>query len=153
MSLFVIVSLVLVHYGCSYVMHGAYFLLLIATDDDRADKTEICAFVRENEEALIIAIEEGDYSSFEHTGFIGNIEANATAVEFSCGGVGIGSGTSYVGFYYTPDGDMTSVWCAPGSAELLVPSGEGFVWYEHNGDNTYYTEHICGDFYYYEASF
>ena len=31
--------------------------------------------------------------------------------------------------------------------------GSGFEWREANGDNRYYVEHICGNFYYYEASF
>ena len=48
---------------------------------------------------------------------------------------------------------MTAVWCAPGSAEDLVVSGDGFEWLQPDGDNRYYTEHICGHFYYYEASF
>ena len=39
------------------------------------------------------------------------------------------------------------------SGGKLAPSGNGFEWQEANGDNWYYTEHICGNFYYYEASF
>lgn len=153
LSLLMTVSMLFVLSGCSDAWGGAYFLLLIAAGDNRADRTEIFGFVRENEEALMTAIEEGDFSALENTGFIRDIEADATVVDFSCGGFGVGSSTSYVGFYYTRNGDMTSVWCAPGSAELLLPSGEGFIWCEENGDNTYYTEHVCGNFYYYEASF
>ena len=82
-----------------------------------------------------------------------DIDADDTVVDFSCGGAGIGSSTSYVGFYYTLDNDMTAVWCAPSFASLLMASGNGFEWHEPNGDNRYYTEHICGNFYYYEASF
>ena len=135
------------------LLAGATFLILVAASDDRADKNDVFEFVRENEEELIKAIEAGEFSAFENQGFIKNIDPEEWVVEFSCGGVGFGSGTSYVGFYYTPNGDMTAVWCAPVSANSLVPSGDGFRWQEPDGDNRYYTEHICGNFYYYEASF
>ena len=38
----------------------------------------------------------------------------------------------------------------PDQSELIIVQ---FEWQESNGDNRYYTEHICGNFYYYEASF
>ena len=139
--------------GCSDILGGAFFLYLIATGDDSADKDEVFAFVCEHEEKLLEAIENGDFSAYENKGFIKKINADETVVDFSCGGAGIGPNTSYVGFYYTPDNDMTAVWCAPLSASGLIPSGNGFEWQEANGDNRYYTEHICGNFYYYEASF
>lgn len=139
--------------GCSDVLGGAFFLLLAATSDDSANKDDVFEFVCEEEEALLKAIGDGDFSAFENKGFIKSIDADPNVVDFSCGGAGVGSGTSYVGFYYTADNDMTAVWCAPASASSLTPSGNGFEWQETNGDNWYYTEHICGNFYYYEASF
>ena len=139
--------------GCSDVLGGAFFLFLAATSDDSADKDEIIEFVCEKEDELLKAIEDGDFSAFENKGFIKDIDADETVVDFSCGGAGIGSGTSYVGFYYTPNNDMTAVWCAPSSSGSLTPSENGFEWREPNGDNRYYTEHICGNFFYYEASF
>ncbi len=139
--------------GCSDALGSAFFLFLAATGDDSADKGEVFEFVLEKEEELLEAIKNGDFSAFENQGFIEEIDADETVVEFSCGGAGVGSGTSYVGFFYTPDNDMTAVWCAPPSEDSLVPCGSGFEWWEENGDNHYYTEHICGNFYYYEASF
>ena len=139
--------------GCSDILGGAFFLFLVATGDDSADQDEVFEFVCEHEEELLQAIEEGDFSSFENQGFIKDIDADDTVVDFSCGGAGVGSGTSYVGFYYTLENDMAAVWCAPPSADSLTPSGDGFEWQEPNGDNRYYSEHICGNFYYYEASF
>ena len=139
--------------GCSGVLGNAFFLFLVATSDDSADKDDVFEFVCEKEEALLQAIENGDFSAFENKGFVKSIDADETVVDFSCGGAGVGSGTSYVGFYYTPANDMTAVWCAPSSVSSLTPSGNGLEWLETNGDNWYYTEHICGNFYYYEASF
>lgn len=135
------------------LLGGVFFLTLMAVNDDRADKDELFAFVRENEEELRQAIETNDFSEFENQGFIREVDACETVVDFSCGGAGFGSETSYVGFYYTPDNDMTAVWCAPPAGDSLTPSGDGCEWRESDGDDRYYTEHICGNFYYYEASF
>ena len=135
------------------IFGGAILLFLVATGDDSADKADVIAFVCENEEALLLDIEKGDFSAYKNTEFIKNINAEETVVDFSCGGAGIGSGTSYVGFYYSSENNMTAVWCAPSSEDSLTPSEEGYAWQESNGDNYYYTEHICGNFYYYEASF
>ena len=140
--------------GCAEMILGSAVLqFIVATGDERADKDEVFEFVCEMEEELLKAIEDEEFSAFENIGFIKSIDANETHVDFSCGGVGIGSGTSYVGFYYSPNDDMTVVWCAPSSTSSLIPFGNGFKWQEPNGDNQYYTEHICGHFYYYEASF
>ena len=129
------------------------FFLLIVSNDDSSNKDDVFEFVCENEEELLNAIEDRDFADFENKGVIKEIDADEEIVDFSCGGAGIGSGTSYVGFYYTPNDDMTVIWCAPSQPSLLILSGNGFEWKEPNGDNRYYTEHICGNFYYYEASF
>ena len=140
--------------GCSEKdLAGAFFLSLVLTSDDSADKADIFEFVCEKEDELLKAIEDGDFSAFENQGFIKDIDANKMVVDFSCGGAGVGSGTSYAGFYFTPDNDMTAVWCAPFSSSELTPYRKGFQWQEPDGDNRYYVEHICGNFYYYEASF
>ena len=133
---------------------------IILTEDDHkqldqssVDKDEVFEFVWEKDEELLKAIENEDFSAFENKSFIKNIDADEAIVDFSCAGAGNGSGTSYVGFYYSPNDDMTAVWCASYFADALMPSGNGFEWQEQNGDTRYYTEHICGHFYYYEASF
>ena len=95
--------------GCSDILGGAFFLFLVATGDDSADKDEVFDFVSENEEELLKAIEAGDFSAYENKGFIKEIDADETVVDFSCGGAGVGSGTSYVGFYYTSENDMAAV--------------------------------------------
>lgn len=139
--------------GCSDWVGGLTFLAMVLMSDDSADKDDVFAFVQENEAALLKAIEDKDFSDYENKGFIKKIDCDILVVDFSCGGAGVGSGTSYVGFFYTADDDMAAVWCAPYSEASLEPSGSGFAWQEENGDNRYYTEHICGHFYYYEASF
>lgn len=152
LSLLLVVVMLFSFSGCVYdVVGSALFLYLIATGDDRADKEDIFDFVCENEEELLKAIKKSDFSKFKNKGFIKEINADDLVVEFPCGGFGVGSGTSYVGFYYTPNDDMTAPWCA--ASGNLTRSGDGYEWKEPNGDNYYYTENICGKFYYYEASF
>ena len=148
-----VASMLLTLTGCSDLVGGLTFLEMVLMSDDSADKDEVFAFVQENEAALLKAIEDKDFSAYENKGFIKKIDCDIHVVDFSCGGAGVGSGTSYVGFFYTADDDMAAVWCAPYSEASLEPSGSGFAWQEENGDNRYYTEHICGHFYYYEASF
>ncbi len=153
LSLLLVIIMLFSLSGCSDILGRAFFLFLVATGDDRAEKDDILEFVRENEKELLTAIENGDFSAFENTGFIKDIDADDLSVDFSCGGYGIGSGSFDVAFFYTPNNDMTAAWCAPSSSDSLIPSGNGFEWKEPNGDNRYYVEHICGNFYYYEASF
>ena len=134
-----------------YLLLAATLLVSFCGCDDRAGKTDIFVFVQTHENALLQAIEHEDFSSLENRDVVKSIYPDEQCVDFSCGGAGFGSATSYVGFFYTPDHDMGAVWCGCDEA-LLVPCGVGF---EHrwNGDNRYYVEHICGNFYYYEASY
>ena len=70
-------------------------------------------------------------------------------IEFFVTGRGIVPASSYYGFYYSVDG----VPLAFQNAKMtLTPSGDGWEWKE-GGDNRGYTEHITGNWYYYEASF
>ena len=91
---------------------GGVFGLIVMLGDDSADKVEVIEFVCEKEDELLKSIETEDFSAFENQGFIKDIDADKSVVDFSCGGAGVGSGTSYVGFYYTPDHDMTAIWCS-----------------------------------------
>lgn len=138
---------------CLCFILALVLIFFVQIGDDRAGKHTVMDFVNEHQDGLMAAIKAKDFSEFENKGIIKDITCSGRTVGFSCGGAGMGSETSYVGFYYTPDNDMTALWCAPSSAGALKPSGNGFAWQEPHGDNRYYTEHICGHFYYYEASF
>ena len=128
--------------------------------EDRATKESIISFVSENEESILKCIERGDYTSIENNKPITEIsfDPKKNCVDFYCGGSGFGSGSMYVGFFYSKEDDIKAVWCAPSLPEhTLMPFDNGYIWKEvwtdDGGDNTYYVEKICEYIYYYEATF
>lgn len=74
------------------------------------------------------------------------ISTEGSIIEFECGADGFGSESSYYGFYYTEKDNPEAIWCCGGK---LTKDGNGWSWKESNGDNSYYTEKICEDFYFY----
>ena len=137
--------------GCSERIAGAFMWFLVANDDDRAAKEDIFAFVSDNEDALRKAIADNDYTAFAEHEIIKDVYANERVVDFYCGGYGMGAESAYVGFCYIPDNNITAVPGMPANGDLIKPSGAGFVYEE--GDNRFYAERICENFYYYEASY
>lgn len=77
-------------------------------------------------------------------------ENNRFSVFFSCGGEGFGSATSYYGFYYTSDNRPAG--CDGMNYELLQ-NPKGWSWTQDNSDNTYYTERIIDNWFYYEEHY
>ena len=73
------------------------------------------------------------------------------AVCFDAGGWGFGSSTSYRGVVYVPSDrpvgfqglDMAGA----------IPSGDGWLWEEAEGDNRCYVERLAPGWYYYEMRF
>ena len=69
-------------------------------------------------------------------------------VEFTWGGWGLGSSTSYYGVYYSPSGPQPF----QGAGVELTPQEDGWAW-QGEGDNQGFTRPLGGDFYYFEAHF
>lgn len=134
-------------------LFASVFLLVLILFDNAANKMpsrqEVIEYVRENETVLIQCIAAGDYASLGAP--VEEVTEGDRCIEFSCGGSGFGPETAYCGFFYSPDDDMSAVWCAP--QEALTPTGNGFGWQEADGDNACYIEPIVGHFYYYEAAY
>jgi len=151
-SCIVLVLIILLSLSDCSDLFGAVFLsTLVAQGDDRAEKEDIFSFVIDHEEELLQAIEENDVSHFENNGIVISVSVNTSAVDFYCGGVGMAPSSTYVGFFYSPQDDMTAFY--PSVSDGLIPSGNGFLWKEEGGDNRFYTEKICNCFYYYEESY
>lgn len=135
----------------------AFFIFLFSAGclkfDTKASKDEVFDFVMNHKNELSDAINNKDFSNIEKSRIVANVFVKEDSVDFECGGSGFGSGTSYVGFFYSANDNMCDVWCAPSSEEYLVKCGHGFEWQEETDDDRYYVEKICDKFYYYEASF
>lgn len=71
-------------------------------------------------------------------------------VEFIVSDFGIGSSTTYKGFYYSPDDEPLGF---QGTDVDWQPEGDGWKWKESEGDNFEYTEKIMDKWYWFEMHF
>lgn len=71
-------------------------------------------------------------------------------VEFTVSGWGIGSQTSYSGFYYSPEDKLLGFQWVP---VTFQPDGDGWRWEEPDGDNWEYVEKIKDNWYWFEMHF
>ncbi len=74
-----------------------------------------------------------------------------TAVEFSMGGSGMGSSTTYWGLQYVPSGERLGFQGL--RLEGWISDGDGWRWEESGGDNRCYIQELDEYWYYYEMSF
>ena len=120
--------------------------------NQKREKVTLFMLVQENQLLLEQCIAQKDFSAAAHLSFIKDIDQDEQAVEFFCNGWGLVPASRYQGFYYSWNDNTAAIWCGQ-PLDVMTPSGSGWLWEEANGDNGYYTEHICGHFWYYEAWF
>ena len=120
---------------------------------DNLSKEQIFSLVARHEEELRACIASGQYDAATAIDGIQDVYKYGRygCVVFYCGGAGFGSATSYYGFYYSPADRPLSVEAAPEEAALGAVNG--FEWHEENGDNSYRTERITENFFYYESHY
>ena len=109
--------------------------------------------LNKNKENIIEAVQNNDFEQIKKISGIQNVYVGDDYIDFSCGGSGMGSSTHYYGFFYSIDDNLTAWNSGAYSEEELVKNGNGFLWKEKYGDNTYYVERIGEHFFYYEAHF
>ena len=122
---------------------------------DNLSKREIFDAVNDNYEIILEDIKENDFSDTKKIEGIQEIYVENGVADVYCGGKGMGSATSYYGFYYTPDDMPRDNWAGKhfGDTGNLKQDGKGFSIKYSDDDNYYYTEKIRDNFYYYEAHF
>ena len=118
-------------------------------------RERVFGIVQENCDVLLADVAKADFTASAAIDGIEDVYPEWTFgeldfVEYSCGGAGLGSSTAYYGFYYSREDDLDRIWCA---GTPLVPSGDGFLYEQPDGDNRYYTERIVDHFFYYEAAY
>ena len=138
-------------------MNGTIYEITDYYPEYLTEKERIIRYVKKHEGLLLRYIEKRDDDILKNQPIIEQIRTNDTYIDFSCGGSGFGSETSYWGFYYSESDDLSALCPASSSKQELRKSGNGYVWEESwqnpRGDNTYYVEPIVDHFYYYELTF
>ena len=81
-------------------------------------------------------------------GLVRQADLRGDYVEFTWGGWGLGSSTSYYGVYYSPSGPQPF----QGAGVELAPQEDGWAW-QGEGDNHGFTRPMGESFYYFEAHF
>ncbi len=137
-SLFVVLSLLLV---------------FVLSSCSATNKESVIKIFEKNEEIITKAIETGDFSKAKKIRGIEDIDIGDGYIAFECGAKGFASNTSYYGFAYSPSGNFNSSIGGNISKKECIPSGEGFLWKESDGDNEFYFEEIGDGFIYYELHF
>lgn len=99
-------------------------------------------------ESMVQAGNNGEcaiYGNFEVTYW-----ADSNMVEFIVRKKGLGSSSSYEGFYYSPDNQLLAF---QGNLVDFVPYKSGWIWEENDGDNHEYIEKIMDNWYRFEIYF
>ena len=127
-------------------------LIFSACGNRPTAKEQVLAVFEEQEELICEKIEdygagdEVDWDDLEGVLSV-SVLVNET-IEFECIAEGILTSSFQAGFYYSPDDEPAYVgYFMFSSLDELVESGDGFAY--SDGDNRYYTERICENFYYY----
>lgn len=128
-------------------------LLIFIFGNTRKDK--IVRLVIKNQDFLNESIENETYDKIYKINAIKSITPyslsnNELYIDFYCSGFGIAPSSTYYGFYYSSNDEPIGFQAAPIELE---PDGNGWSWQQPNGDNSYYTEKILKNWYYYRAGF
>ena len=134
-----------------------YFGLAITVmigDMNAPDKNEIIELINKNQIEISDAIKNNNFENIEKIKGIEGITVEENYIDFDCGGKGVGSATSYYGFYYSEDNAINvkeNIEYPKG--ETLQQDGKGYSWNEPDGDNRFYVEKIIDGFFYYESHY
>ena len=118
---------------------------------DALEKDEIFEIVLDNKELILAEIEADSFEKTSNIKGIKEVHSYENYVEFYCGGSGIGSGTTYSGFYYVEDEQYLPENKVIDGYEMRN-EGAGWCIFQVDGDNYYYFEKICDNFYYFYIS-
>jgi len=138
---------------------ACYFHCLIVLPNillsNNLSKREIFELVDNYSETILADIDENNFNDSLSIEGVTDIRLG-DVTDIKCGGKGLGSATSYYGFYYCENdepvvmfnGNVTDV-----ESSEFVDYDKGYAYTEKDSDNSYYTERISPCFYYYEWHF
>ena len=116
-------------------------------------KSEIFNYVQENQvdlEQFVADLMKGDRKDAAYGNWQVAYYAEASAVEFQTNSFGLGSSTTYEGFYYSENDRLIGF---QGVELEFLQDGDGWIWQETSGDNCDRTERIMAHWYWFKMSF
>ena len=132
----------------------AVLLSLAGCGRSAAYKTSIFTLVEENYDTIVTACSTRDIDALLALEGVTDVRTANGYVLVYCKGAGIATSSQDYGFYFTEDNIPVGVDCNLGivcSIENMQPVGNG---YEGTVDhNTFYTEQIQGNIYYYSNAY
>ncbi len=144
--------------GCA----ETWFLLSLIAENTEPSREEIFAYVLKNREYLEILLDEElpeDYEASkafaqEHLSEESIVESispeTSTVVDFSCGGTGNVTNSTYTGFYYS--GDDTPYPMVFDTQTLVETAPGVYHWENENGSHITHSERICENWFYYHVT-
>lgn len=117
-------------------------------------KEDIFNLVETNYDAILNACEEQDEAALLAIDGIKNVNIVEDYIIVYCEGAGIAPSSQDYGFYYSAENSPVAVDCNQDiirNADALTPDGAGFTCVVNY--NTFYTEHIKGNLYFYSNSY
>lgn len=130
------------------------FIIVLAGCGSKKSQEDIFNLVEKNYDEIVTACENNDKESLLTIDGISKVKIVDGYVLFYCKGEGIAPSSQDYGFYYTENNIPVGVDCNLDIAcyrDTMQPKGSG---YEGTVDyNTFYTEHIKGNFYFYSNAY
>ena len=138
------------------IVSSILFLFLLVTDGCGADasKQDVFDLVEKNYETICIACEEENEQALLALDGITRVNIEDGYVIVFCKGAGIAPSSQDYGFYYSRDNSPVTIDCNQMivcRADELTVEGEGYQCVVSG--NTFYTEHIKGNLYFYSNAF
>lgn len=134
------------------------FSILLVFAGCRSEETikkDIFKLVESNYDTIVEAYESKDTDALYAIDGIEDVNIVEGYILVYCGGQGIAPSSQDYGFYYSEGNLPVAVDCNNDiecSNEELVAEGDGYKYYDEGG-NSYYTEHIKGNIYFYSNNY
>jgi hypothetical protein len=132
----------------------AVFIFALAGCGAEKSKKNIFNLVEKNYDAIVTACENKDEETLLAIDGISQVKIADGYVIVYCKGAGIAPSSQDYGFYYSEENSPVTVDCNLGIvcyAEGLSPEGDGYQCVVRG--NTFYTEHIKGNMYFYSNAY
>lgn len=133
----------------AFILLASFFVILAGCEAEESKK-DIFNLVERNYDAIVGACENKDTAALLSIDGITNVEVVDGYLLVYCKGAGIAPSSQDYGFYYSAENSPVAVDCnldIVSKANGLTPNGNGYQCIVDG--NTFFTEHIKGNIYFY----